>query len=103
MLHIAYWKYVARRKLSGDKRGSFPLKGTNWFPVSTELSDSQWGEYLQILEDQHDRLRKAVTELAGKAPSSVPAEKVHLISGVAAHDLYHTGQIQLLKKLAKKK
>ena len=25
------------------------------------------------------------------------------IQGVAAHDLYHTGQIQLLKKLAKKK
>ncbi|NUQ50463.1 MAG: ATP-binding cassette domain-containing protein, partial [Phycisphaerae bacterium] len=29
-LHAAYWKYVTRRRLRGDKRGSFPLKGSNW-------------------------------------------------------------------------
>ena len=31
-LHAAYWKYVVRRRLLGEKRGSFPLKGSNWFP-----------------------------------------------------------------------
>lgn len=31
-LRAAYWKYVVRRRLSGDRRGSFPLKGSNWFP-----------------------------------------------------------------------
>ena len=30
-MHAAYWKYVARRRLLGDKRGSFSLEGSNWF------------------------------------------------------------------------
>src|SRR6184192_3255350 len=31
-VHAAYWKYAVRRRLVGDARGSFPLKGSNWFP-----------------------------------------------------------------------
>ena len=31
VVHAAYWKYIALRRLSGSKRGSFPLKGSNWF------------------------------------------------------------------------
>ena len=31
VLHAAYWKYTVIRKLLGEKRGSFPLKGSNWF------------------------------------------------------------------------
>ena len=30
-VHAAYWKYVVRRVITGAKRGSFPLKGSNWF------------------------------------------------------------------------
>ena len=31
-LHAAYWKYAVRRRLEGAKRGSFVLKGSNFFP-----------------------------------------------------------------------
>jgi len=99
VLHVAYWKYVVRRKLRGDKRGSFPLKGTNWFPVSPRLSDSRWEEYLQILTDQHAALRATVAELADNGRGPVPGDRVHLISGVAAHDVYHAGQIRLLRSM----
>ena len=30
-VHAAYWKYAVRRRITGDDRGSFPLKGSNWF------------------------------------------------------------------------
>ena len=30
-VHAAYWKYAVRRRLNGEKRGSFALKGSNWF------------------------------------------------------------------------
>ena len=33
-VHCAYWKYSLRRKLSGSRRGTFPLKGSNWFKIS---------------------------------------------------------------------
>jgi hypothetical protein len=31
VVHAAYWKYTVRRRLTGEKRGSFPLPGSNWF------------------------------------------------------------------------
>ncbi|HEM45638.1 MAG TPA: hypothetical protein ENO23_01200, partial [Alphaproteobacteria bacterium] len=30
-LHCAYWKYVVRRRLTGDRRRTFPLAGSDWF------------------------------------------------------------------------
>jgi len=33
VVHCAYWKYVVRRRLTGEKRGSFPLAGSNFFSV----------------------------------------------------------------------
>ena len=40
VLHAAYWKYVVRRKLTGEKRGSFALPGSNWFSVPATLSST---------------------------------------------------------------
>src|SRR6185436_8272660 len=31
VVHAAYWKYAARRRLTGEARVSFPIKGSNWF------------------------------------------------------------------------
>lgn len=107
-LHAAYWKYTVRRRLTGEQRGSFPLKGSNWFPVDGRLSEGQWREHLALLEEQHRRLRAAAEELDEKklllpAPggrggtSKVSAWA--LLSGIAAHDVYHAGQIQLLRRM----
>jgi len=29
-VHAAYWKYVVRRRLTGEKKGSFSLEGSDW-------------------------------------------------------------------------
>jgi len=55
-LHAAYWKYVVRRKLAGDKRGLFVLKGSNFFPrpeVSSAPSETAWRNDIAILETEH--------------------------------------------------
>ena len=31
VVHAAYWKYTGVRRMTGQARGSFPLKGSNWF------------------------------------------------------------------------
>src|SRR5512138_3423757 len=41
-VHAAYWKYVVRRRLTGEKRGAFPLPGSNFFPRPVELSEAAW-------------------------------------------------------------
>lgn len=102
-IHAAYWKYVARRRLTGEKRGSFPKKGSNWFPSPTPPTDADWRQDRRLLGDCHQRLRESVAllsdaDLRRRAPGG--KETVgELVRGVAAHDLYHAGQIQLLKRL----
>lgn len=102
-VHCAYWKYAAWRRLRGEKRGSFPLKGSNWFAINDPLDEKAWKEYLKLLESCHLRLRAAVAEFSPMQLNIVPltarTTNLALIEGIAAHDIYHAGQIQLLKRL----
>ena len=105
VVHAAYWKYAVRRRLLGEKRGSFPLEGSNWWtrPVKGVPADAQWRRDLRLLAEMHKALRDTVAALpqnrwARRAPRS-PFDNLSLVTGIAAHDLYHAGQIQLLKRL----
>lgn len=102
-VHAAYWKYAVRRRLVGGATGSFPLKPSNWPAVPDNPNAAAWKRDIRLLEAEHRLLRDAVrtlpaAKLSALSPQGVwtMAEEIH---GVAAHDLYHTGQIQLIKKL----
>jgi len=100
-LHAAYWKYVVRRRLSGDKRGSFALPGSNFFPAPPRPSAVELDAARSLLEREHRALHELVEEL----PERVFAARFGrwtgeaVIAGAAVHDLYHAGQIQLVRKL----
>jgi hypothetical protein len=104
IVHAAYWKYVAWRRLTGAKRGSFPLAGSNFIVRPVEATKRALQADLGLLHDMHRVLRDSaaavpVAEL--DATSAQPGvTKRALLTGVAAHDLYHAGQIQLLKRMA---
>ena len=106
-VHAAYWKYAVRRRLTGEKRGSFALKGSNWFerPVGKLGAGNErtWEEDVRLLIDQHRKLRAVIADLPVRALERPVQGKRHTaaytIRGIAAHDLYHAGQIQLLKRL----
>jgi uncharacterized damage-inducible protein DinB len=106
VLHTAYWKYAVRRRLLGEKRGSFPLKGSNWFAAPEEVSNEAWQTYIQLLEAVHRTMRNAISELSVEdLPRITRGGKVSnqvVISGIASHDVYHAGQIQLIKRLMKR-
>ena len=95
-VHAAYWKYVVRRRLCGGKRGSFALKGSNWFLRPEELSEKSWRADLALLESEHRKLRQAVIDYQAGKVRRIPAR---LLFGVALHDVYHAGQIRLLRRL----
>src|SRR6266545_3527236 len=40
VLHAAYWKYVVRRRITGEKRGSFVLGGSNYFQSPDSPDDA---------------------------------------------------------------
>jgi len=102
-LHTAYWKYRVRRRLLGDSSLQFERPGANWPRLPRQPDASAWRRDLALLDLEHRRLKAAVESLSPallgrRRPGArwTPAEEIH---GVAAHDAYHTGQIQLLKRL----
>jgi hypothetical protein len=103
VIHAAYWKYTVRRRLRGDLRGSFPLKGSNWFPVASPLSGQEWKSHAALLDSEHRLLRQAILEFPAERLFELASDgkftNLAIISGIAAHDVYHAGQIQLLKRL----
>jgi len=103
VLHAAYWKYAAWRRLTGADRGSFALKGSNWFPLPRPFGEDQWRSCKALLDEQHRALRSAVERLGVARLSEVPkgakVTNAVLLTGMAMHDVYHAGQIQLIKQL----
>ena len=103
VLHAAYWKYAVRRRLAGDATGSFERKPSNWPEIPSPSDASAWKRDVGFLESEHRKLRDTIrslrpADLSTRSPRGVwtYAEEIH---GIAAHDLYHTGQIQLIKRL----
>jgi hypothetical protein len=109
VIHAAYWKYATRRRITGEKRGAFPIPGSNWFErpdPAVHLMDwpEAWSADKKLLDEQHRLLRAAVATFDPKKLDKpwagsryVPSKQIF---GIAMHDVYHAGQIQLLKKLA---
>lgn len=108
LLHAAYWKYVARRRLLGEKRGSFPLDGSNFFerPAPGHADERALKADIKLLVQTHKSLREAVAGIRASdlsfTPRGATTTNLALIMGIASHDLYHAGQIQLLKRLARR-
>ena len=103
VLHAAYWKHAVLRQLVGLPRGSFPLPGANHFPRPDQPSAEAWKGDRALLDRVHRDLRAAVAGLDPRrlqAPSAKARWRLQdLILGVAAHDLHHGGQIQLIKRI----
>ena len=106
VVHCAYWKYAVRRRLTGEKRGSFPLAGSNFFRrPGPDASQAAWKLDLALLDETHEAMRAVARELSAKQLRSRPrgsrVSALDTLLGIAAHDLYHAGQIQLLKRIAR--
>lgn len=103
VVHAAYWKYVVRRRILGERRGGFPLAGSNWFPRPADPGERAWKQDLALLKSTHEALLETVSGLAISDLDRIPAGGKYpidfLVRGVIAHDLYHAGQIQLLKRI----
>ena len=104
IVHAAYWKYAVRRRLTGAKRGSFSLEGSNFWPRSGGTA-ADLKRDVALLVGEHKRLRAAVAAFperrwSQRVPGG-PFSYAAIVRGVAAHDLYHAGQIQLIKRFVR--
>ena len=101
-VHAAYWKYAVRRRTEGGKRGSFALKGSNFFtrPEKGKLNEKAWRADKELLEREHVALRESIAKAMAHSPSR---KLLRMFYGVAFHDVYHAGQIRLLRRWAQRR
>lgn len=100
LLHIAAWDGAALVRLAGQK---CQPTGTDNFPlVPRRVTKAAWRKAIADMKRTHDRLVKTVASLPeSRLRDRCPGKRYdlyHLLHGIAQHELYHAGQIALLKK-----
>ncbi len=103
LLHIAVWDDATLQRLAGHK--CQPTGEAN-FPLVRAKSESAWRKAVADARRTHDKLVRTVAALPeSRLADRVPGKRYnfyHLLHGVAQHELYHAGQIAILKKATEK-
>jgi uncharacterized damage-inducible protein DinB len=102
VLHIAAWDDAVRRRTGGT---AVTLNDKQNFPPVNDTSEAVWRETIEDAKHTHNELVQAVAafpdsrlheQLPGKTESYY--NFFYMFSGIVQHELYHAGQIALLKK-----
>lgn len=97
--HITAWKGAVVRRLQGE---AVELKGEQDWPPVKDASQASWQKSLAALEQAHQLLEKMVAALNDERLAGPVPNRDHnvyfMLHGVIQHDLYHAGQIAVLKK-----
>lgn len=100
VLHMAAWKEVVTRRLGGDPMKDVPPEVD--FPPPAGSGEAGWVAALDRLVATHAALLCAAVEVRDDQLDQPPApgasSRYVLLHGVAQHDIYHAGQIAVLKK-----
>ena len=103
VLHVEVWDRAAMVRLGGEK---YQPKGTDNFPSVITPKEREWRKAVASVKRTHDLLVNIVAGLAAERLSDrVPGKRydfAHMLHGIAQHELYHAGQIAILKKVSKR-
>jgi uncharacterized damage-inducible protein DinB len=104
VLHIAAWDDAVRQRLGGV---AVTLSDAENFPPVTDTSEAAWRAALTQVRRAHHDLLAAVAGLPdSRLYDLVPGKEgghytfYYMLHGVVQHELYHAGQIALLKKMS---
>jgi uncharacterized damage-inducible protein DinB len=102
VMHIAAWDDAVLRRTGGT---AVELADEQNFPPVRDTSPASWRRTVSHLEQIHNQLIKAVASFPNvRLRDQVPGKAedyydfYYMFSGIVQHELYHAGQIALLKK-----
>ena len=99
VLHIAVWDGAALRRLTGEK---YQPTGLANFPPVPKPTAAAWRKAITETKRTHEVLVKTVAGLPdSRLGDRVPGKRYdfyHMLHGIAQHELYHAGQVAILKK-----
>jgi uncharacterized damage-inducible protein DinB len=100
--HIAQWEGVTAKRLQGEPI-EYEIDSEGDWPPVTDFSEESWQQALSLLDKNHRKLREAIVEggdakLQEKAPNR---DYTHYLAlhGIIHHQVYHAGQIAMLKRM----
>jgi len=99
VLHIAVWDRSGLVRLGGEK---YQPTGDHNFPPVNKASETAWRKAVAETKRIHEKLVETVASLPdARLWDRVPGKRYdfyHLLHGIVQHELYHAGQIAVLKK-----
>jgi hypothetical protein len=75
---------------------TLPRRGSNWPKLPEQIGEKSLRADINMLREEHQKLRDAIANLP---EAQLTPKQIWRIHGVAAHDVYHAGQIKLLRRL----
>jgi hypothetical protein len=107
VLHTASWKRIVCRRLAGERPSVADTDAVDWPPVG-DVGEAAWLEALAGLGEAHRELTEAVARLDDARlgdpleQQPVPGHSTVYVQlhGIALHDVYHAGQIMILRRSA---
>ncbi|MFN7947295.1 MAG: DinB family protein [Blastocatellia bacterium] len=105
-LHIAAWQGAVLDRLAGNA-ARLPAEG-DW-PEISDRSEAGWQSTLALLAERHNALMKAIADLSDDRLKQTVGEErdpatgsgvsvYYTLHGIIQHNIYHAGQIAVLKK-----
>jgi uncharacterized damage-inducible protein DinB len=102
VLHMTRWRLFVWNKVAGERSFEITSPEQDWPRVEND-SPVAWEAALQELENTQQQLLEALETFPdSRLSETVPGREYSyykLLHGIIGHDLYHAGQITLLKKM----
>jgi uncharacterized damage-inducible protein DinB len=102
LLHIAAWDGAVVRRAQGS---AVTLSDAENFPRIEDTSETAWKQAMESVKKTHNQLVSTVAAFPdARLAEQVPGKDqsyytfYYMFSGIVQHELYHAGQIALLKK-----
>jgi uncharacterized damage-inducible protein DinB len=99
--HIAVWEGAGQRRLTGD-RAAIDISSPEDWPPADDKSEAAWERAKAALDRGHEALVEAIKRVPESRLDQPIFEGMSTVyvtlHGVIQHDLYHGGQIAMLKK-----
>ena len=99
--HIAVWENVGRRRLEGD-RAQIDISSPDDWPPADDTSETAWEQTKAALDRVHEAFHEAIARVPESRLDEPILEGMSTVyvtlHGAIQHDLYHAGQIAILKK-----
>jgi len=100
VLHIAAWDGAVLRRLHSNV--PVELEDAENFPAVKDTSTTAWRKAVAHAKQVHEELTTAVSVFPeSRLAETIPGKDydfTNMLLGVVQHELYHAGQIALLKK-----